>query len=211
MTEYSFIAQKILEWGEKNLREFPWRYSENPYEILISEIMLQRTNAKQVATIYSDFIRKYPSFKALSTTPYEEIYNQLKSLGLTWRVKKLYSLSEIILSKYGGVIPKSREILKTLPGIGDYISGAYLINAYNKKVPLLDTNIVRVLSRVFALPQKDNSRKNKQYLTLMENLISNAHPRLFLYSIIDLAALICTPKNPKCFKCPLSGVCKHSN
>ncbi|MHA1150938.1 MAG: DNA glycosylase [Promethearchaeota archaeon] len=211
MSEHKEISRKIIKWGENgNLRDYPWRNSVNHYEILISEILLHRTKADQVFSVYSDFIKKYPNFNSISRTSYDELLKSMKSLGLTWRVKKLHCLSKEIVELYNGVIPLEQEELIKLPGIGEYISGAFLICALNKKIPLLDTNIVRIISRVYSLPVTDSSRRNRKYRELIDQLIDEANPRLFLYSIIDLASLVCKPSDPRCTECPILDLCNYA-
>ena len=136
-----FIRKSLLDWSKSNYRYYPWRDTNDSYKILIAEILLQRTKADQVNQIYNKFIEKYPNFEVINETDINVLLTDLKSLGLHWRVTKLKTLAKIISEMNAGKIPETKNELIQLPGIGDYIAGAYLISAHNKKIALLDTNI----------------------------------------------------------------------
>ena len=199
-----------MEWGKENGRRFPWRETNDIYNILISEIMLHRTKADQVLNIYNDFLRKYKDFESIVESGPEAIKKDMKSLGLSWRSELLYSMSKEILEKYDGKIPCDKDQLMKLPGIGNYISSAILCFGYNIPVPTLDTNIVRVIGRVYNLRINDYSRKSKKYREIMLDLILHGEPRKFSLYLIDFASIICKPKcMDECKKCPLNKLCAH--
>lgn len=192
----------ISGWGVNNNRSFPWRYSNDPYKVLASEFMLHRTRAMQVTPIYELFIRKYPSLYVFSNSKSDEIFDLLSPLGLTWRIEGMISAFAQLWQMYGE-IPLDYEKLKSIKGIGQYIAGATLCFTLNKPYVLVDTNIVRVIGRVFGLDLSGEARRRKVVFNTIENVIDQQSPRLFYYSIIDLAHSICFNNEPTCFQCPL--------
>lgn len=205
--KYIKIHERLIEWGTKNLREFPWRKTQDPYKVFIAEILLHRTKADQVEKIYNDFIKKYPDFQSICKSTPEKIVKELFCLGLSWRSKYLHEISCQILRKYGGKLPTDKEELLKLPGVGPYIASAFLCFTYGSPEPMLDTNIVRVIGRVFGLEITDSSRRNKKFKFHMRGLIELEDPRLFVFSLLDFAEAICKPKHPLCENCPLNNVC----
>lgn len=201
------IWHEILEWGSKNRRAYPWRDSPSGYKILIAEVMLHRTNADQVNNIYCSFITNYPDFKSILSAGPDKIRSELQSLGLTWRSSLLYEMSNEICRKYNGVIPLSKQKLMELPGVGQYIASAVLCFGYNMSEPILDTNTVRVIGRIFGIKVTDSARRSKKFEEIMRDIISYGEPRRFSLSLIDFAALVCKNSRPKCDICPLKNIC----
>ncbi|MGV8115475.1 DNA glycosylase [Methanothrix soehngenii] len=200
----------ILKWGENNLRSYPWRDDfHNSYKILIAEIMLHRTRADQVEPVYKIFIKKYPDFKSIANSDQEDIIKDLYPLGLNWRSSQLYKMAKEIQEKYDGIIPKDLDKLIELPGVGPYIASAILCFVHDENIAVLDTNIVRVIGRVFGMKIRDSSRKSKKFKSVMTELISHGEPRKFTLSLIDFAALICKSSGPRCDICSLKSICNH--
>ncbi len=205
------IWSYILEWGTKNLRNYPWRDDFNDsYRMLIAEVMLHRTKADQVKPIYEIFVKKYPDFKSIARSNEEEIKKDLQSLGLNWRSAQLYKMAKEIQERYEGTVPQDMDKLIELPGVGPYIASAILCFVYDENIAVLDTNIVRVIGRIFGLEVRDSSRRSKEFRSIMKDLISHGEPRRFTLSLIDFAALICRPSRPRCEICPLKGICKFN-
>lgn len=201
------VHSKIIKWGEKNLRKYPWRETTDPYRILIAEFMLHRTRADQVKDLYKDFVKKYPDFRSIVDAGPGNMKNEFKSLGLFWRADLLYKFSEEILEKHNGEIPKDKEKLLELPGMGQYIASAVLCFGFNLPEPILDTNTVRIIGRVFGLKISDSSRRNKKFEKIMNLLVRQGEPRRFSLSMIDFGAKVCTSRKPGCEDCPLKDVC----
>lgn len=201
----------ILEWGNDNLRNYPWRDSPDGYRILIAEIMLHRTNADQVNKIYSNFINKYPSFNSIVSAGQDKIKSELYSLGLGWRSDLLYKLSNEIIENYNGILPLNRRDLLALPGVGQYIASAVLCFGWDLAEPVIDTNVVRVIGRFFGLKATDSSRRSKKFEKIMRNFISYGEPRRFSLSLIDFGSLVCFTGYPKCDICPLRENCYYYN
>jgi len=200
----------ILKWGKENLRNYPWRDDfNNIYNLLIAEVMLHRTRADQVKPVYEFFIKKYPDFKSIANSDQEDIIKDLYPLGLIWRSSQLHKMAKEIQEKYDGIIPKDLDKIIELPGVGPYIASAMMCFAHDEKIAVLDTNIVRVISRIFGMKSGDSSRKSKKFKSVMIDLISYGEPRKFTLSFIDFAALICRPSNPRCDNCSLKDICDY--
>tara|TARA_B100000315_G_scaffold35517_1_gene30157 strand:+ start:3765 stop:4229 length:465 start_codon:yes stop_codon:yes gene_type:complete len=149
LLDTNFFVRKILKWGKINRRIFTWRETSNPYAILIAEILLQRTAASQVEAIYLKFIGEFPTADTLSEASIQDIANIIKPLGLKYRASRLKDIAVKIVENHQGLIPESKDELVQLKGIGEYVSNAVLCFAFGKDVPLVDTNIARVVQRVF--------------------------------------------------------------
>jgi A/G-specific adenine glycosylase len=208
----SFISSAIVEWysvhGRKNL---PWRNTQDPYRILIAELMLQKTHAvSQVLPVYTVFIKKFPDVDALSRASVDEIKAVIQSLGLqNTRSRRLKELAGKLSCEFKGKVPCRYADLINLPGVGEYVAGAVECIAIGRATTMADANVGRVLGRVFYgkeeyPPSEDGTGKLARELMPIENC------REFNLGIIDLGALICTPKVPKCPVCPLCSVCTYS-
>ncbi len=203
------FAKNLLEWWKNNQRDFPWRRTRNPYKILVSEILLHRTRANQVTPLYIEFLERFPTMAALSRANVENVKRTLHSLGLSWRTELLHKMAIQIIKKHGSKIPSRREELEALPGVGHYIASAVRCFSYGYPEILLDTNTVRILSRIFGIEKTDSSRRSKQFREIYESLIDQEHPRNFNYAMIDLGALVCRPRKPVCHTCPLAKFCMY--
>jgi len=201
------IRSGVLEWGNKNLRDFPWRNTHDPYKIFIAEIMLHRTNAGQVKAVYEKFIENFPDFESIVRAGSEDIRIEMQSLGLFWRSDLLYRLAEEVVEKYNGTLPLEKKELMELPGVGHYIASAILCFGYNRPEPLLDTNTVRVIGRIFGIKITDSSRRSKKFFKIMQDIVCSENPKKLSLSMIDFAALVCTAKHPKHDLCSINNIC----
>jgi len=208
-----YFISNLLKWGEKNLRIFEWRYDKTPYKVLISEIMLQRTSAFQVKLIFSSFIKKYPNIKELSQSDTEELTEIIKPLGLHQRrVKVFQTVAQQIEDDFNGNIPNEYDDLIGLFGIGKYIANAILCFNYNECVPIVDTNIIRILQRFYNFKSDKNFIiSDKKIWEFAKRLIPDANCELYNYSLLDFGSLVCKPKNPECNKCILNEECYYLN
>ena len=204
-----FLA-KILRWAESNLVKHPWRENRTPYKILISEILLTRTNADQVNPVYIKFMERYPTLEVFLESKYETLLDLIKSLGLLYRAKKMMNLITILKENYNSKIPETFNNLKTLPGIGDYGANAILCFGYNKKKPLIDTNFIRVFKRVFNARPKTKTPKTDNYLwELAGELVPDKNFVEYNYGVIDFASKVCLSRNPRCNDCLMNPICYH--
>jgi len=211
MDKSRLFAQQLLKWFRKNRRGFPWRETSDPYKVLIAEILLRKTDAMKVLSIYEHFIRRYPDFEALVNADAKQLEDSLRPLGLYRRkAKELKDLAQIVKTKHQGEVPHSREDLLGLPGVGDYIANAVLCFVFAKTVPLLDTNVIRVVTRVFSYkPKKKRARDDPEMWRNIEQIVPKGEARDFNLSMLDLAAAICLPRKPKCAICPVFSSCDY--
>lgn len=204
------ISQAIIQWYKINGRKtLPWRNTSDPYSILIAELMLQKTHAvQQVLPVYKEFIERFPDPSALSKASVDEIKQVIHSLGLqNTRSKRFKELAEVLLNRYGGEIPSEHVDLLGLPGVGEYVASAVECVAFNKQVEMVDANVGRVIGRMFLgkeeyPPSKNSTGKIAKELSRVSECMA------FNLGLIDLGALICSPRNPKCAICPVKGFCK---
>jgi len=206
------FAERLLKWWHTNKRDFPWRRTTDPYKILIAELLLRKTTAKQVATLYEKFLCRYPDLKALSEAPEKELEDAIRPLGMEHkRATLLKAIGSEIIQKYSGQVPTFKENLMKLPGAGSYVANAILCFVHGKDVPLVDTNAIRVFQRVFAFQsQKRRPKDDRTLWDFVANTIPPGKARDFNLAIIDHAHSICLPKNPRCPACPLNILCKYA-
>lgn len=171
--------------------------------------MLHRTNALQVEKIFINFVTKYPDFRSICDAGQKTILKDLAFLGLKWRSELLYKVSCELTLNYDGHIPLDKNELLKLPGIGPYISSAFLCFAYNLPEPMLDTNTVRIIGRIFGLKINDSSRRSKIFEKIMENLVKLGNCKDFSLSLIDFAEAVCKPHKPLCNECILNDLCQY--
>lgn len=203
------IRRRLLKWGEQNRRSFPWRETRDPWRILLAEVLLHRTRADQVVPVYRAMIARYPDPETLARARLPELRRQMGSLGLRWRIPLLREMARQILRRHGGRVPEDREDLLALPGVSDYIAGAVRALAFGQPDPVLDTNTVRVLGRLFGLPIRESSRRSRSFREMMRQLMAGERPGDLLLAMLDLAAILCLPRNPRCPECPLQDLCSH--
>lgn len=201
------FVEELLAWSTDNLRDFEWRRASDPYRILVAELMLQRTGADQVATVYGKFLKKFPSPEHLAGSEITEIEKVVSSLGLRYRAGRLREIAIKLVKKYGGKVPPEREELISLPGVGNYVANAVMCLAFGRDAPLLDSNIARIVGRVFSLKTTQESHKSMKFWKVMEKMLPAGRAREFNLALVDLGSLICTPRNPRHEKCPLKDLC----
>lgn len=197
-----FLQDNLQQWGMNNLREYPWRFDDDPYRILVSEFMLHRTRTSQVIPVYTTFIQKFPTLGDLTGAERGDVMAVLKPLGLIWRNEGMVNALNSLWIDYGQV-PADYEKLISIRGIGQYIAGATVVFALNEPRTLVDTNIVRVVGRVFDLDFSGEPRRKKGTIRTISAVMNRHDPRRFYYSMIDLAHMICLIGKPMCQNCPL--------
>lgn len=202
------LSKDLISWWQTHHREFPWRRNRTPYKILIAEILLHRTQASQVAPVFATFLQNYPDLRRLSSASAADLHQLLDPLGLRWRTDLLLKMVKILSAKYGGKIPSDRIELESLPGVGHYIAAAVRCFAFGLPEPILDTNTVRVVGRLFGVKITDGSRRSKKFKDLYEQIMERERPPEFNFAMLDLASLICKPAKPLCHVCPLMNMCE---
>jgi A/G-specific adenine glycosylase len=202
------FSELLLEWFRQNKRALPWRNTKDPYKIWLSEVMLQQTRVSQGLPYYERFVRQYPTVKKLAAAPEKELLRLWQGLGYYSRARNLHRCAKII-SDGGGKFPETPEELKKLPGIGDYTAAAIASFAFNKPAAVVDGNVFRVLSRIFAIDLDIASPAGKKYFFELANtLIDPQNPGEFNQALMEFGAMHCTPRNPKCDDCVFSRRCK---
>lgn len=199
------LRKRILAWGETYRRSFPWRQTNSPYDVIVAEFMLHRTQVIQVIPVYKEFMALWPTLKSFSQASRKTVERVLAPLGLRWRINMMIT-ALLFLWEHYGFVPTEIERLKEVPGIGPYISSAVYCFSLNRPVALVDTNTVRVTGRIFGLNISGEARRRKAVIEAVGDACDPKRPREYYYSMIDLAHAICTVRNPQCIKCPLRAV-----
>jgi len=201
------FQEKLLDWYQENHRKLPFRESHNPYNIWVSEIMLQQTQMDTVLPYYERFTAAFPTVFDLAEAEEEKVMKLWEGLGYYSRARNLLKCARVLVKEHGGHFPEDCGTLLELPGIGPYTAGAILSIAYNQPVPAVDGNVMRVFSRLFNLRQDIGVPKNRRIFEskVIETLPENV--RDYNQALMELGALICLPKNPKCDGCPLREDC----
>ena len=203
------IRTKLLSWYEKNKRDLPWRRERDPYKIWVSEVMLQQTRVDTVIPYYERFMRRFPTLEDLASASEEEVIKAWEGLGYYSRARNLHAAVREVVASYGGKVPDDREAMRRLKGVGSYTVGAILSIAYNQRVPAVDGNVMRVLSRLFAI-EGDITRTatRRRMEALAAELIPEDRPGDFNQAMMELGALICSSSSPECARCPLHRECR---
>lgn len=207
--DVSLFRKRIMRWFSQYGRDYPWRRTDDPFRLLIAEMMLRRTRADQVKEVYSRLFERYPDAQTIADASKEELEQILYPLGLKWRTPAFQLVARETKEKYGGRVPTTREELRTLPGIGEYVAGAVLSIAYGKKEWIVDSNIVRLFRRYFGLETSREGRRDKHIIKIAKIYASGRNPRKANLAILDFTALVCTPRNPKHDECPLRKDCQY--
>ncbi len=205
-----WFRQRVRRWWKQNGRSFPWRErSRTAYEVLIAEVLLQRTTAGQVTRFYDTFLSCYPDWSALRKARARSLKRLLKPLGLSGqKAKVLRSLANAMKSR-ADRLPHSRLELEKLPGVGQYIASAVLVTFYGKAEPLLDVNMARVLERFFGPRSKADLRDDGYLQTLARKAVRGPYSLRSSWMILDFAAAVCKASRPSCPLCPLNAHCLY--
>jgi A/G-specific adenine glycosylase len=202
------FRRQLLTWYRKHGRDLPWRKTDNPYHILVSEIMLQQTQVDRVLPKYREWLEKYPSFEALAAASPREVTKSWYPLGYNIRPKRLQSIAREAVTRFGGELPSDHDTLMSFKGIGRYTAGAIRSFAFRERAAILDTNVARVLSRVFlgGGNTKDHARQ-RQLWALSEALVPHRHVFDFNQALMDFGAMVCSARKPQCVTCPMRRQC----
>lgn len=200
------IRLRVIRWEKDHWAPYPWRVERTPYKVLVAEILLKRTTRQAVSREFLGFIKRFPNIYSIYSADVEELEEALKHLGLyKQRTQHLKELAKAIVEKHGGVVPDRWEDLVALPGLGIYITGAVLSFGFGKRAPVVDSNVARLLSRLTGLRPGSPAR----WLGLLWVLVPEEGHDYFNYGLIDLGALVCHYKKPRCGQCPLRDLCVH--
>lgn len=203
------IRQILNVWYFTNKRDLPWRETSDPYLIWISEIVLQQTRVNQGLDYYLRFVERYPNVKTLAESSEDEVLKYWQGLGYYSRARNLHRASKQIMEKFAGKFPTTFDDVLSLPGIGTYTASAICSFAYNQNYAVLDGNVFRVLSRIFAVSTPiDTNAGQKEFSQWAENLLDKTDSHTHNQAIMEFGALQCVPANPNCKDCPLKEHCK---
>ena len=204
------FVRKLLIWYKKAARTLPWRHTRNPYAILVSEFMLQQTQVSRVLDYFPRFMARFPTIDALARSRPKAVMEQWDGLGYYARARNLHKLARQVTRLHDGTLPNSPEELQTLPGVGRYTAGAVACFAYEKAVPAVDTNVRRVLNRVFG--NAKFGMRNAELWGLAATLVPKNGNRAWKFNqaMMELGALVCTARAPKCQDCPVKDHCRYT-
>ncbi len=187
----------------------PWRETDDPYRIWVAEIMLQQTRVDTVRDYYHRFLEAFPTVEALAAAGRDEVLKRWEGLGFYARARHLHEAAQHVVDEHDGTVPDTMDAIKDLKGVGPYTAAAVLSIAYQKSHAVLDGNVTRVLSRVFAVEEDATSSTAQRHLRRLANdLLDPAQPGDFNQAMMELGALVCTPSTPHCDRCPLNEVCR---
>jgi A/G-specific adenine glycosylase len=202
------FRRRLLEWYRQYGRDLPWRQTRDPYHILVSEVMLQQTQVDRVLPKYEEWLQKYPTLEALAAAPETDVSHTWRPLGYNIRPKRLHAIARESMARYGGQLPSDEATLLSFKGIGEYTAGAVLSFAFGQRAAILDTNVARVLFRVFIGRGDAKSHAMRRHLwDVSRAVLPHRHVFDFNQALMDFGATLCTARNPKCLICPMRRSC----
>jgi A/G-specific adenine glycosylase len=204
------FRQKLHRWFRKHSRDLPWRQTRDPYRILISELMLQQTQVSRVLDFYRRFLDRFPDLASLAKARPGRVLESWEGLGYYARARNLHALAKHVTTTRDGVIPSEPALLRELPGVGAYTAGAVASFAYEKRAALVDTNVARVLNRVFVPHVAPKTGKGLKVLwAVAEQLLPRTGKLTWTHNqaLMELGALVCSARAPRCRACPVKAVC----
>ena len=203
------FRRRLLAWYRRHGRNLPWRHTRDPYRILVSEIMLQQTQVNRVVAKYEQWVEKYPTLDALAKARPRDLVRTWYPLGYNIRPRRLHAIARESVARYGGALPDDEATLRSFKGIGAYTAGAILSFAFGRRAAILDTNVARVLHRVFVGKGNQRSHAMQRHLwNVSETLLPRRHVYDYNQGLMDFGATVCTARNPRCTGCPLTAMCR---
>lgn len=203
------IAGALLNWFARFQRDLPWRRSRDPYRIWVSEVMLQQTRVETVIPYYERWFAQFPTLLDLAAAPQDQVLKAWEGLGYYSRARNLHRAVQAVAERFGGEVPDDEEAVRSLPGVGPYTAGAILSIAFNRSVPAVDGNVMRVLSRLFRIGDDIMKPKTREGMErLIRTMIPEGQASAFNQALMELGALVCTPSSPKCLACPVAEFCQ---
>lgn len=203
------FSTPLLSWFRAERRAMPWRETRDPYFIWVSEVMLQQTQVATVIPYYDRFIARFPTIRDLAEAPLDDLLKHWEGLGYYSRARNLQKAAQQIMEEHGGVFPRDYAAIRALKGIGAYTAGAIASIAFNQPRPAVDGNVLRVLSRWFRRPEDVAKPQTRRlFEDLAQRLIPDGHAWEFNQALMELGALVCTPRRPRCETCPVSHACQ---
>ena len=204
MTRPEAFRRALLRHFDETRRDLPWRTARTPYRVLVSEFMLQQTQAQTAAPYYARWLRRFPGWSALADASRDDVLLAWKGLGYYARAANLHRTAVVVRERHGGRLPRDPSVLKTLPGVGEYTAGAVASIAFGACVPAVDGNVRRVLSRLMDAPRPSRSELRVEAARLLDP----KRPGDFNEALMELGATVCTPRSPRCGVCPVADCCR---
>jgi A/G-specific adenine glycosylase len=202
------ISNQLLGWFARNKRPLPWRMDCSPYNIWISEVMLQQTRVETVIPYYLRWLQRFPDVEAVAEAPEDDILKHWEGMGYYSRAQNIQKTARILVSECAGEFPIDHQAILKLPGIGPYTAGAIMSLAFNQDYPAVDGNVERVLARVFDIKTPVKERATRALIGMLaQGLSPQGEARNFNQALMELGAVLCTPKNPLCSACPVDHFC----
>ncbi len=209
VTDDKLFSQLLLGWYGKHARSFPWRGNPDPYAVWISEVMLQQTRAETVIPYFERWMRLFPSIAALASASQQEVLSAWEGLGYYGRARNLHRTAQMVMKEYHGIIPAETRSLRKLPGVGRYTAAAIASMAFGKEEPTLDGNVRRVLARYFNISEAiHTSAGEAKVWGLARQHLPVGLAGEYNQALMDLGAMVCTPRAPDCRRCPLGDTCQ---
>jgi A/G-specific adenine glycosylase len=203
------FRRSLLRWYPYHCRDLPWRRTPDPYAILVSEVMLQQTQAATVVPYYNRWLRRFPTIRSLARAAESDVLHAWQGLGYYTRARNLHRCAKLIVENFGGIFPSDPNQLKSLPGIGCYTANAIAVFAFDQPLPLVEANTGRVLARLFNIRDPIDSSSGRQKLwEASSKLVPKESARDFQNAMMDLGSLICIVHNPRCQVCPVRKFCR---
>jgi len=205
----SRLRRRLLDWFNTNARDLPWRRDPPPYRVWVSEVMLQQTQVATVIPYYNRFLKTFPTIEALANSKETILLGHWEGLGYYRRARSMHAAARKIVDQHDGKFPERYEDVLALPGVGRYTAGAILSISGNQRLPILEGNTQRVFSRWVSMRGSIGETATTELLwRIAESMLPRKEPGNFNQAAMELGALICTPKNPRCTECPLSRICR---
>lgn len=202
------FRRRLLAWYRRNGRDLPWRRTRDPYRILVSEVMLQQTQVDRVIPKYQEWLEKYPTLSALAAASELDVTTTWRPLGYNIRPRRLHAIARESVARFGGELPSDDETLRSFKGIGAYTAGAVRSFAFGERAAILDTNVARVLFRVFVGSGNSKSHAVRRHLWDVSNAVLPLRQVFdFNQALMDFGATLCTARKPKCLLCPMRPDC----
>jgi len=204
------FKRRLLAWFRRAARDLPWRATRDPYRVLVSEFMLQQTQASRVVEYYPRFLQRYPTVHDLANARPKAVREAWDGLGYYRRAENLHRLAQVVVKRHDGLVPDRPDVLRTLPGVGPYTAAAVATFAYEKRAAPVDTNVARVLRRVFRPRLQDGAHGRRTILDLAQAVLPH-RPKVaweFNQALMDLGARVCRARKPDCPRCPVRTACK---
>jgi A/G-specific adenine glycosylase len=202
------FRRRLLAWYKRHGRPLPWRTTDDPYHILVSEVMLQQTQVDRVLPKYDEWLAKYPSLESLARAPEADVVQTWYPLGYNIRPRRLHAIAREAVDRFDGRLPDDEAVLRSFKGIGAYTAGAILSFAFRQRAAIVDTNVARVLFRVFVGAGDPKAHAMKRHLWgVSRAVLPHRHVFDFNQALMDFGAMVCTARKPRCLVCPMQNGC----